>query len=73
MYRLYKEKIREVDLKLDELKTGRFNDCEAAQKLQNQKDSRLEIASALKQLKLELAYNKYEAKNQEAMQNFEVI
>ncbi|XP_050431737.1 breast cancer metastasis-suppressor 1-like protein isoform X2 [Adelges cooleyi] len=69
---LYKERIREVEEKLVEVRLGTAKEYRVPlQELQDQMDSRLEVASVLKQFKLTNLKHKYEAEEQAIRQNFE--
>jgi len=74
LYRLYCEKIREVEKKIVEVRLGTAKEYRIPlQKLQDQMKSRLEKASVLRQFKLTNLKHKYEANEQAIEQNFEVI
>lgn len=69
---LYKERIREVDEKLIEVRLGTAKEYRVPlQELQDQMKSRLEVASVLRQFKLANLKHKYEAEEQAIRQNFE--
>lgn len=71
---MYKERIREVDEKLVEVRLGTAKEYRVPlQELQDQMKSRLEVASVLRQYKLANLKHKYEAEEQAIRQNFEVI
>jgi len=73
MSRLYKEKIREIDEKLVEVRLGTAKEYRIPlQELQDQMKSRLEVASVLRQYKLANLKHKYEAEEQAIRQNCEV-
>lgn len=57
-----------------EVSSGIANDySEALQKLKDEMESRLNVASVLKQFKLVNSKHKYESEKQTIKQNFEVI
>ncbi|XP_025414064.1 breast cancer metastasis-suppressor 1-like protein isoform X2 [Sipha flava] len=69
---LYKERIREVEEKLVEVRLGTAKEYRIPlQELQDQMKSRLEVASVLRQFKLANLKHKYEAEEQAIRQNFE--
>lgn len=71
---MYKERIREVEEKLVEVRLGTAKEYRLPlQELQDQMKSRLEVASVLRQFKLANLKHKYEAEEQAIRQNFEVI
>jgi len=73
MSRLYKERIREIDEKLVEVRLGTAKEYRIPlQELQDQMKSRLEVASVLRQYKLANLKHKYEAEEQAIRQNCEV-
>lgn len=74
LIRLYKERMKEVDDKLNEVKLGIASDYRIpALKLRDQLNHRLEVAAILKQFKLANLEHKYEAEKQSIRQNFEVF
>lgn len=70
---MYKERIREVEEKLVEVRLGTAKEYRVPlEELQDQMKSRLEVASVLKEFKLANLKHKYEAEEQAIRQNFEV-
>lgn len=74
MFRLYKERIKEIEDKLIEVRLGTAKEYRLPlQLLQEQMKSRLEVASVLRQFKLTNLKHKFESDEQIIKQNFEVI
>lgn len=74
MFRLYKERIKEVEEKLVEVRLGTAKEYRIPlQLLQEQMKSRLEVASVLRKFKLTNLKHKYESEEQTIKQNFQVI
>lgn len=73
LFRFYKERLKEVEDKLVEVRLGTAKEYRIPlQELQDQMKARLEVAAILRQYKLANIKNKYEAEEQAIRQNFEV-
>lgn len=69
---LYRERLAQVELQLSEVKAGRSPEyLSKLQELEDNLQSRTEVAGILRQLRLANIRNKFEAEEQAALQNFE--
>lgn len=74
LFRLYKERIKEIDDKLIEVRLGTAKEYRIPlQLLQEQMKTRLDIAAILKKFKVTNLKHKFESDDQSIIQNFEVI
>lgn len=72
--RLYKERIKEVNDKLVEVKLGTAKEYrEPLKRLKEQLDTRLEVAAELKKLKLVNLEHKFQSQAQSIKQHYKVI
>jgi len=72
--RLRLEKIKEVDEKIAEVRSGTAEEYRIPlQKLKKKKNARLEVNTALRHFKLISGNHEYEAKEQSMKQNLEVV
>ena len=73
-YRLYRERITQVDTKLGEVRSGRAQEyLQPLEELQENMRIRTEVAGILRELRLTNIRNKYEAEEMAAKQNYEVL
>lgn len=69
---LYRERLAQVEFQLTEVKAGRSPEyLNKLQELQDNMQSRTEVAGVLRQLRLANIRNKFQAEEQAALQNFE--
>lgn len=72
-FRLYRERITQVETKLAEVKLGRAQEyLQPLEELQENCRIRTEVAGILRQYRLTNIHNKFEAEEQAAEQNYEV-
>lgn len=73
LIRLYEERIREVDNKLEEVKMGSAKEyVEPLKLLKTQLKTRLEVAAQLKKFKLANLEHKFKAEEQAIIQHYKV-
>lgn len=73
MIRLYRERMKEIDEKLIEVKLGTAPEYRIPLlKLNEQKKQRLQVAAVLRKFKLTSLKHKHESKIQSIKQNYEV-
>lgn len=70
---LYQERIRQNDMHLNDVRNGRSQEyLEPLKQLTEVMQSRIEVATVLKQLRLDNINHKFSAEEQAARQHFEV-
>lgn len=71
-FRLYRERITQVDKKLGEIRVGKSEEyLIPLEQLKENMKTKIEVAGILKQYRLQNIQNKYLAEEQAALQNFE--
>lgn len=72
-FRLYRERITQVELKLAEVKVGKAQEyLQPLEELEDNMRIRIEVAGILRQYRLQNVNNQFDAEDQAAKQNFEV-
>ena len=70
---MYQERIRQIDIQLNEVRNGRSQEyLEPLKRLNDNVQSRVEVASILKKCRLENINHKFLAEEQASLQHFEV-
>jgi len=74
LIRLYRERITQVETKLDEVRCGRAQEyLQPLEELQENMRIRTEVAGILREFRLANIRNKFEAEELAALQNYEVF
>ena len=73
IYRLYRERVTQIETKLAEVKAGRANEyLQPLEELQINMKNRMEVSSVLRELRLANINSKFDSEHSATQQNFEV-